>query len=105
MIPIFTSEAGWVLTSPHSGYLDAVFSVGAIGSALLLLLLVGAFTRSLQMARHVPTYGFTVAVLVWLVINMAFEAPVFYDTMFITFLIFTLILKVGLFPDPPSEQR
>jgi O-antigen ligase len=105
MIPIFSSEAGWVLTSPHSGYIDAVFSVGAIGSALLLLLLVGAFARSLQMARHLPAYGFTVAVLVWLVINMAFEAPVFYDTMFITFLIFTLILKVGLFPDPPSEQR
>lgn len=105
MIPIFTAEAGWVLTSPHSGYLDAVFSVGAIGSALLLLLLVGAFARSLQMARRVPTYGFTVAVLVWLVINMAFEAPVFYDTMFITFLVFTLILKVALFPDPPSEQR
>jgi len=104
MIPAFAEASGWVPTSAHSGYVDTILSLGLVGLALLVLVLLGGIGTSVRLSRDYPYYAFAAAVLLWLAVNLAFEAPLLYDAIFTSFLVFAILLKVGLFPIHDSEE-
>lgn len=106
MIPVLAEAAGWVPTSTHSGYIDALLSLGFVGLGLVAWVVGGSTIESIRMARMKPHYTFSVAVLTWLIVNLAFEAPVLFDPLFSSFLVFVLVGKVALFPDVgPAPER
>jgi hypothetical protein len=43
--------------------------------------------------------------MVWLAVNLIFEAPLLFEPLFTSFLVFVILLKMGLFPDPPPDRR
>lgn len=99
MIPVLAEAAGWVPTSTHSGYIDALLSLGIVGLALVVFVLVASTVESVRMARGRPRYAFATAVLTWLLVILAFEAPVLFDPIFTSFLVFVLLAKIAVFPD------
>jgi len=104
MLPVFAEAAGWVPTSTHSGYIDALLSLGLVGLALVVFVFGASILESVRMARHQPRYAFAPAVLTWLVVNLAFEAPVLFSPMLTSFLAFLLVTKIALFPDHSGER-
>lgn len=104
MIPVLAEAAGWVPTSTHSGYIDALLSLGLVGLALVVFVLVASTVESVRMTQRQPHYAFATAVLTWLLVTLAFEAPVLFDPIFTSFLVFVLLAKIALFPDRSAGQ-
>ena len=100
IIPVLSEAAGWVPTSTHSGYIEALLSIGAVGLALVVFVLVASTVESVRMAGRDNRYAFATAVFSWLVVNLAFEAPVLFDPVFSSFLVFLLVAKVAMIRDP-----
>jgi O-antigen ligase len=93
----FARTVGWVPTSTHSGYFEALLSLGAIGLALFATLIAAGIRASLLMVSRRPEQAFTVAVLLWLGVNLVFEAPVFFDPIFVAGLSYALLMDIGFF--------
>ncbi len=103
LLPLFDKAAGWAPTSAHSGYIDALLSLGLVGLALFVFVLAASTVESIRMARHRTRYAFATAVFIWLMVNLALEAAVLFSPIFPSFLVFTLVVKIALFPDHGDE--
>ncbi len=105
LITALSEAAGWAPTSTHSGYIDALLSLGLVGLGLVVFVLGASTVESVRMARHRPSAAFATAVFTWLAVNLLFEAPILFNPIFTSFLVFLLIAKIALFPDHSDELR
>lgn len=95
--PLFAATSGWVPTSAHSGYVDALLSLGAIGFTLLILLIAGSLWTSYRIAASRATYSFAAAVLTWLVVNLFVESAVFFESNFVVLVTYAILIQVAFF--------
>jgi O-antigen ligase len=74
-ILVVAAVQGWVVGSSHSGYIDVLLSLGALGAALWVIVLVGAPLRLYRQFRfdRDPATIAGIAVLLMLYLNMTVE--------------------------------
>lgn len=94
-IPSIAKAAGWVATSPHSGYIGTLLGLGYVGLATLVLTLLAALKRSLSQARHRPEVAFAAAVTIWLCCNLFLESAIITDPSFPTFICLAILVSLS----------
>jgi len=104
-IDIVSSTLQWGIREAHSGYFDAVLSIGLIGAMLgVACALTGLATAAASYLRTgAPGYGFAFAMLVFALINAFTESGMtmpFFGTFLIASGLFHLALDGG-----PEEER
>ncbi len=97
-IVTIAKTVGWIPSSVHSAYLDALTGMGLVGLVTLLAFLVLAFKRSLELTRFNPAYAFTAGLIVWLCYNFFLEAHLLTRPFFMTFYAMTVFVKLAFLP-------
>jgi O-antigen ligase len=90
-----SGASGW-MSSPHSGYVGALFELGAIGLLLLIATLLLATGLSLSTVSRDREQLFVGCILVWITLNLILESFLITSSFFATFLTFTLLARLGL---------
>ena len=97
MLEEFAQISGWVPTSIHSGYVEALLDLGSIGLLFLLAAIAAGTSSTFRLAHRHSEYSFAAAALLWLSINLFLESAVLFDGLFVSFLAFALLIEAGLF--------
>ena len=90
-----SDAAGWVPTSPHSGYIGTLLGLGFVGTATLVLALILALKRSISKARRGPDGAFVAAVTIWLCCNLFLESTIITDPNFPTFICLVVLASLA----------
>ncbi|HEB50135.1 MAG TPA: O-antigen ligase family protein [Desulfobulbus sp.] len=89
---------GWIPSSVHSAYLDALTGTGLVGIITLLAILALAFKRALELSRFNPAYAFAAGLIVWLCYNFFLEAHLLTRPFFMTFYAMIVFVKLAFLP-------
>ena len=89
---------GWIPSSVHSAYLDALTGTGLVGFLSLVAALGLAFGRALELTRRNPAYAFTAGLIVWLCYNFFLEANLLGRPFFMTFYPMIVFVKLAFLP-------
>jgi exopolysaccharide production protein ExoQ len=92
-----TSAIGFTPSSPHSGYIDALFSLGVAGFATLTLMLAFAIKESIKLIHASYRNTVLLAILVWLCANLVFETNLVTGPIFPHFYVLILLMKLGFY--------
>jgi len=103
LLGLFAASAGWVPSSSHSGYIDALLSLGLVGLFLFVCVLIIGLFLSCRFANADSEYAFGAAVLGWLFINLFVESSVMFEANYVSLLILTILVKLSWFG--PEEGR
>jgi O-antigen ligase len=95
---------GWVITHPHSSYLDLALDLGILGAVAFVSVILLGIRGYLRRYRHYGDIGdaFAVALLVALATNMLLESRFrFSDSAIFVFLSLALLLRLGFLCESP----
>ncbi len=92
---------GWIPSSTHSAYLDALTGMGLVGFISLLAILALAFKRALELTRSNPAYAFAAGLIVWLCYNFFLEAHLLGRPFFMGFYSMIVLVKLAFLPAEP----
>ncbi len=98
-----SQNVGWIPSSIHSGYLDALMGLGVIGLFGMLAFLSAALIRVLTLARENSTYVFVASVLIWFSYNIFLEANLYLLPTFMTFVVLTFLARLAFLPAAEQE--
>ena len=93
------SSLQWVPMHPHSGYLDTLLGVGAVGTVAFVLLLLLSLTEMAVRILRNSDYAFALVVCVWFCLNLGTES-ISTAPAFPTFLWMTLVASTALISGP-----
>lgn len=96
--------AGWVATSPHSGYIGTLLGLGYVGATTFVLVLLLALKRSFNLSRGSPNAAFAAAVMVWLCCNLFLESSIITDPTFPTFICLAVIASLAFGHSPYVDR-
>ena len=95
---------GWMPSSTHSAYMDALAGLGYVGAIAFISFLLTSLTRAYSLSRQYPEYIFVVAVLLWLIINLSMATGLIIRPTFMSFFCMTLLARLAFLPGPEWER-
>lgn len=104
-LPAITKAAGWVATSPHSGYIGTLLGLGYVGLVTLVLVLLFALKRSFVFAKKKPGAAFAIAIMIWFCCNMFMESELITDPTFPGFICVAILVYLSFKREPRLSIR
>jgi exopolysaccharide production protein ExoQ len=103
-LPAVSEATGWVPTSAHSGYIEALLGLGCLGAATFVLVLLLASRKSLSLARDGPSTAFAAPVMIWLCCNLFLDSSIITYPNFPTFICMVILASLSFKENTPSSS-